>query len=128
MSFSKITLVNGLTVINFSSPHVFKFDDGSVLPACDKGWSDRYSLDKSDISVKSACGRFDVASVSFGMYKDTRNMLISACKSADIVIIPLPMLDIVLDNGFRFDKCQNAYTCFLVDRVNKIVSSTKFCR
>lgn len=36
MSYPIITLNNGITIANFSTPHEFKFATGEVLPACDE--------------------------------------------------------------------------------------------
>ena len=42
--FPAIVLNNGLTVVNYSSPHPYTFDTGEVLPACDQDLVTKHSL------------------------------------------------------------------------------------
>ena len=49
MNSPTVTLSNGLTVANFSSPHPFNFTTGEVLPACDSEWANEMKLDIEEI-------------------------------------------------------------------------------
>ena len=43
--YTSIDLTNGLRIVNFSSPHPFNFVTGEILPACEKDWVEKMSLD-----------------------------------------------------------------------------------
>jgi len=132
-----ITLDNGLTIANFSSPHPFKFTTGEVLPACDDKWVKKMSLGIEEKVVKSAYG------LSLGRRKDNPvqisdiristymiQTLVDAIDklneddNIDIVLIPLMLMKALKDGGWPHKKCR----CIRVaDRITKEIYPDKFC-
>ena len=51
---TSINLNNGIRIVNFSSPHPFNFVTGEILPACEKEWVRKMSLDIAETNSKSA--------------------------------------------------------------------------
>lgn len=126
----EITLKNGLTVINFSSPHPFIFDDGSELPACSPERARQASLIPTETVVQDENG---IQTIELG-FKMTNSMkteleiLSQKCNDRTVVLLPLPVLtalkelwekERVINSPFRAVR--------MADRVNKIVCSNKFC-
>ena len=138
------TLKSGLRVANFNSPHAFYFDDDSILNAVQSEFSVSTMLNSQDVETISSCGRYVVVNKQFIMSNTCAKALIRVCKrkDIDIVIVPLPVLllmknDATLVGQGVFDALPYSVvmdirtkiaTTFMVDRVNKLVSSIKFCR
>jgi len=57
---TKITLVNGINIINCNFTYPLLFEDGTLIqPVTDKEWLSTISIDKSGYNIKkSICGRF----------------------------------------------------------------------
>lgn len=122
MGSTFIILSNGLKVANFNSPHSFVFEDGNVLQQVADEFAVKTMLGSNDIEV--SMGKYSVVEKVFVMTPECRKALREVCGSADIVIAPLPVVQLVKNSeGF-----ENVFTCFLTDRVNKICSISKFCR
>lgn len=135
------TLKNGLLVANFNSPHAFYFDDGSILNAVDSEFSKETMLMSRDICTDT--GKFVSVNKVFEITNICAEALIKICQSSvDIVIVPLPVLllmknDIALRGQEVFDELPHKVistiksklaTCFVVDRISKVVSADKFCQ
>jgi len=126
-----VTLSNGLRVANFSSPHPFNFEDGSVLEACQPDRVAAGALereeetrpwgmwDRDDIVAvvpyrsrpgAAACrpmwDRDDIVAVvpKFSLSEQVWNLLVDLEKDngVDIVLIPFPVLE-ALRNARRED-------------------------
>ena len=127
----KVTLSNGLCVVNFSSPHDFAFEDGNVLAACDPSITRALSLQRTeDIDIRICNGvEVEWVQIQFLITSDIMTALnyLQGDDSIDVVIIPFPVLDAIRNIGqlYLYDKCGTIYT---VDRVSKTISTTRFCR
>lgn len=140
MKYNIITLLNGLKVANFSSPHSFQFEDGSLLPECTPEHSEKYKV--SFIETLTPVNRFKEDEVQllfhdvelmFGLSSDVWS-LIKYWKDSyfiglvDIVLIPMPML-VALKEQYNSEWIkQSPFRVIRIeDRVNKLVSISKFC-
>jgi len=118
-----ITLRTGVTVANFSSPHPFTFTDTSVLPACSDDRSRRLSLSANETITDR--GRWKDIELKFEMTRIVSDYLDSAFESeADIVIVPLPVLQAMKSSGMVIQK---ARTIRMADRITKVSYATHFC-
>jgi len=145
-SFPVVVLSNGLKVANFSSPHPFTFDDGSVLPGCSPEMSRSLMLDAREEETRSECGRFSNINLSFDMSETVFEALESLSDlDVDIVLVPLPVMQAAKawfneiappsprsprydDDDKRFFKgFSKLRTCRVADRVSKTVYHDKFC-
>lgn len=140
MKYNIITLSNGLKVANFSSPHEFKFEDGSLLPECTPEHSEKYKV--SFIETLTPVNRFKEDEVQL-LFHDVELMfnlssdvwsLIKHWKNfyfiglVDIVLIPMPML-VALKEQYDSEWIkQSPFRVIRIeDRINKLVSISKFC-
>ena len=119
-----ITLKNGLRVENFSSPHDFIFEDGSVLPGVDEATAREYVVRP----IEKLCdnGRWVDVELSFSMTGKVMERLsrLQKDETIDIIIVPMPMMTAIKAAGMSIGKCR---VIRLVDRVKKIVSASHFC-
>ncbi len=124
-----ITLSNGKKVGNFSSPHEFIFEDGSILPAVTPEKAERLKVDfvetelndKGDIELA-----FDLSlSVLWEMDKW---MDIFKNKQVDVVFCPLPMIKALLNTSDKKDILRTPFRAIRIeDRIKKLVSINKQC-
>ena len=120
------TLSNGLIVGNFSSPHDFKFTDGSILPAVSNEEAEHLKVTFNEELIPHKNGITTDVKLSFSISQIVYYRMIEWQKMnmlglVDIVICPLPML-----KGLK-----HAHPIFrsvrIEDRIKKLVSIDKFC-
>ena len=147
---TSVTLKNGLEVWNFSSPHEFKFDDGSVLPAVPAEAAKELQLERVEELVPYARGlrirEVELVKVTYRLSSPVIEALERWLEKAVLsrpyseqakvlLIVPLPLLSLSseqLDELWEASKA--AYTalsyhgagCIVVDRVSKLCSSKRF--
>lgn len=125
-----VRLSTGVLVANFSSPHTFRFTDGSTLEACSperakalmlQSREDEHHIDPRWVDIE----------LEFSLSTEVRIALFAADRQAgsegiDIVIVPLPVLRAAASEeppGFH-----RLRTIRVADRVNKINHHDRFCR
>jgi hypothetical protein len=121
-----ITLTNGKKVANFSSPHEFKFEDGTVLPAVSEEVSRSLSVD----FIEKEDGNGDIH-LSFQL---SLNCAIAVeeweekwrNKEVHVVFCPLPMITALKANNYNL-KNSPFRSIRVVDRISKLVSIHKQC-
>lgn len=107
-----VTLKNGLRIGNFSSPHTFRFKDGSELPRCSSVRMRRGSLHTTEAVdvevVEGAYGPVRVENVDLTdkLTPDLRRMLSEAqelweAKEVNYVLIPLRVLRAMQDEAME---------------------------
>lgn len=122
-----VTLSNGKRVSNFSSPHPFEFEDGSILPAISEADSIRLQMEAKE--TLAATGGGDIK-LSFVITPDVINEIKYwqnewRLGNVDVVFCPLPMLSALKD--YYFLEVTPFRTIRCVDRISKKVSITKQC-
>jgi len=123
-----VKLSNGIVVANFSSPHSFKFEDGSILEACNKEQAEQGTLEKAEIEKKWKKGliavqpRFRIPTSVLGVLNELDNI-----DEIDVVLVPLPVLLCLRENGL-IDTFQKVGTILVKDRMTKEICINKFCR
>lgn len=125
---TRVTLRNGLVVGNFSSPHPFRFDTGEVLDGVPADESRSLSIDRTENVVIGNDSRYTNMRIGFRMDQAVYNRLVDLEEdpSVDIVIVPLPVKTALEEGGCWKGISGKLRTCVLSDRVEKIISSTKF--
>lgn len=149
-----ITLKNGVKVANFSSPHNFEFDDGTMLQAVSHDEADRLKI-KFCEQESNQCGttgeckdtrKFLNVELSFELTQAVREEIgdwleLYKKRDVDVVLVPLPMLTAMkstyheLNDGFRNRRmwtmariAKSPFRCIRIeDRNNRVISSRKFC-
>lgn len=127
-----IKLSNGKKVANFSSPHEFKFEDGSVLPAHDADWANLYRIDMHEYHMKDGSG--DIV-ISCTLSDKVRELMADWHKlyiydDVDVVFCPLPMITAIKEDeqlGPAYLSDSPFRTVRIPDRINKLVSISKQC-
>lgn len=122
----RVTLSNGLTLANFSSPHAFKFMDGSVLPPCSPERVRALALKRLGVEYLEAALQdneratgvvWTTVFVEFNTTHAVRSALdeLQQDRTIDIVIIPRVVLDALRRDGLPIGK---ARTVLGADRDN----------
>lgn len=127
------TLKNGLVVANFSSPHPFVFDDGTVLSAVSNEDAEKYKVTFKECLIPDyTCNCMDVV-LSFHLSSRLMERVKVCMEMFELgtinrVLVPLPMLTALKEKkGIEYIK-RSPFRCIRIeDRVNKVISSTKFC-
>lgn len=128
--FTILTLSNGKKVGNFSSPHEFKFTDGSILPAVSDERSIELSLrveeiDHDDGDINIDFFGTDQIVEEIEIWKSLKDEGI-----VDIVFCPLPMM-MILRHVYEFGKggfkSIPFRAVYIEDRIEKKVSITRQC-
>lgn len=128
-----VTLKNGLRVANFSSPHAFYFDDGSVLPAVSEELCKRLSLDQIEREYKryykdglflytDIVLRFEMNSVVDQALSTLLNN-----SDVDIVLVPFPVMEAWKNQGNTTILNHKIKVVRVKDRVSKVIYSDRFC-
>ena len=126
---SIVTLSNDKKVGNFSSPHSFVFEDGSVLPEVSKEEAERLRVTFIEVPVKDGLKgdtelSFEISqSVLFEMshWQDLFEQDL-----VDVVFCPLPMIKALKDKGKDL-KNTPFRTIRMISRTDKRVSIEKQC-
>ena len=128
MNSPTVTLSNGLTVANFSSPHPFTFTTGEVLPACEDAWAKEMMLDidETEYHVNEDGLVWTDVSLKIDVPKNVRTELYKLMhkNAVDIVLVPHMVLQAMKDHPMITDKCR-VIRC--ADRVTKEIYPDKFC-
>jgi len=138
VKFPMVELTNNLRVMNFNSPHSFRFTDDTILPAAPDRLA-KIGLTKVE-HLRYRDGRFDLIQPTFHLNPPLKALLAKAEKAVfrydiDIIIVPRVLLDVLRAENYnlritRPNAGQQAEICtiYLADRVEKINCINKFCQ
>lgn len=120
------TLSNGKRVANFSSPHSFMYEDGSMLDAVAPNIADKYKVTfveeiDSDGDVKLS---FELSDFIF--QRMSQFITMHANDKVDVVICPLPMITALRNRNYDV-KSSPFRTIRVTDRLNKLISIKHQC-
>lgn len=119
-----VRLTNGLVVGNFSSPHEFQFEDGSILPACSKERAEALSVEFKETVHDSGDIRYQNISLGFDLRDDVLAAFTNDCEGeVDIVLCALPMIKALQEKGLSIIKGR---TIRCLSRTDKRIHIDKF--
>ena len=134
-----ITLDNGITIANWSSPHSFTFTTGEILPGCWPKRVNEMSLDITETEVPYS-NMPDVLNdktndvkvlwndirikVSIPNIVRTDLIKLQRNKSIDIILVPFMLLSAMSESGLNRGKCR---VIRVADRVTKEIYPDRFC-
>ena len=120
------TLTNGKKVANFSSPHKFKFTDGSILPAVSDELAEAYKVTFNEKMAHN--GDVELSFTLNGMVKAHMHSWEQGYKRlhVDVVFCPLPMITALKEEGYDL-KNSPFRSVRIEDRIKKLVSIHKQC-
>ena len=148
--YPSIKLDSGIRIVNYSSPHTYKFHTGEELPACsdkvaqdtklkanhgrektDKGWYDifiNYSLtnmQKKELKTLSAFNEIDIILVPYPVASALKELLTDLHTQS----IAVCLSDNEEDDYSKLKRAQwdKIRVCKLHDRVTKVIRSDEFC-
>lgn len=121
-----IKLSNGKKVANFSSPHSFKFTDGSELPAVSNEEAERLKV----TFIETIDEDGDVL-LAFDLSDDVRNEMkkwytLYLQGKVNVVFCPLPMITALKNQAYPL-KNSPFRACRIEDRIDKLLSIEKQC-
>ena len=121
-----ITLSNGKKVANFSSPHSFKFTDGSEIPAVSNEEAERLKV--TFIETMDEDG--DVL-LAFELSEDVREYMkywytLYLQGKVNVVFCCLPMIQALNEENYNL-KNSPFRACRIEDRIKKLLSIDKQC-
>ncbi len=129
-----ITLKNGITIANFSSPHKFRFVTGEELPACAKERARNLMLECEEIEHPNTSCLWTDLEIEFSMSNAVMAELEKVCAGdIDILLVPLPVLQCVRklaeasEDGWKLVR-DKARCVRVADRVTKTIFSDRFCK
>lgn len=126
-----ITLKNGLKVANFSSFHPFEFEDGMILPGVPREECIENMLDREDEIISTDL--FITIHPKFLLNNTIKERLDYWThkwinKEVDIVLTPLPVIQAMKDDPVWHHVLSSPFrTIYVIDRISKVISTTKFC-
>lgn len=123
-----VTLSNGKRVANFSSPHSFTFEDGTVLPAVSKDEAERLKVTFIEKELTKRPGDIEL---SFDLSPELileiqKWQLLWLVNDVDVVFCPLPMITAMKENGYGIEDTPFR-SVRMEDRNKKLVSIHKQC-
>ena len=134
--FPVVRLTNGVVVGNFSSPHEFVFDDGTVLPAVSPERSRELSLEKGEITELVTARRTGATFFNVRIEYRVSGKALAAIEAAeelfrkgevDVFLVPLLMREALKEHYGVGDLSSTPFRlCVLQDRATKVVSSAQF--
>jgi hypothetical protein len=124
-----VKLTNGLVIGNFSSPHSFEFQDGSILPAVSNDEAERLKVTFIEKLTPGLSDTKDcelVFELSYDVKDAMRDwMSLWSDEQVDIVLCCLPMIQAMKEDGYNV-KDMPFRSIIMTDRINKKISTCKF--
>ena len=123
-----ITLNNGITIANWSSPHEFKFTTGEVLPACTPERVNAMSIDIDETVVSNK--KWDDIKIKTSIPDVVRDDLKILQDDEDIDIILVPFMVLSAMKSLLMMKYPYFFKLRVIrvaDRVTKEIYPDRFC-
>ena len=128
--YPSIKLDSGIRIVNYSSPHTYKFHTGEELPACSDEVAQDTKLETNHSKVYNDNGWLDV-SINYALSELQVEELakLADFDVIDIILIPYPVMTSIKDEESPFwdDVYDKVRVCKLHDRVTKVIRSDEFC-
>ena len=124
LEFDVTTLSNGKRVVNFSSPHEFVFEDGSILPAVSNEKAEELKIDF--IEEEFANGDIKLTFKLTDAIEEMIDLFLLARECYDVIFVPLPMLVAMREADYDVDNLPFR-SIRITDRINKLASISKQC-
>jgi len=127
------TLTNGLRIANFSSPHLFTFTDGTILPAVSIELATKLMLKVDEKRVPQRNSRFRTVTLDWSLSEAVSEEIdywftFFAMKEVDVVIIPLPVMVALKSIWNDKDIIKSPFRVIRVsNRITKEIHTDKFC-
>ena len=121
-------LKSGLRVANFSSPHPFRFTDGTVVPAVNDDTANRLMLDVEErLQPERDRSKFCTVKLDWNLSESVADEIdywftFFAMKKVDVVIVPLPVMTALHSVWNEKDIIKSPFRVIRVrDRITKTI-------
>ena len=138
--YPSIKLDSGIRIVNYSSPHTYKFHTGEELPACSNKVAQDTKLEAHHHSEFNEGGWKDIRiNYSLSGMQEEELLKLAELAVIDIILIPYPVMTAIKDfirHSDYYDSYIQVYegtvlkkvrVCKLHDRVTKVIRSDEFC-
>ena len=129
--YPSIKLDSGIRIVNYSSPHTYKFHTGEELPACSNKVAQDTKLEAYHGKEKNDKGWYDITiRYDLSRMQQKELMQLSILNEVDIILVPYPVLNCLKqfgDNMYNPKIMKKVRVCKLDDRVTKVIRSDEFC-
>lgn len=134
--FPTVVLSNGIKVANFSSPHPFKFTDGSILEGCSAERAERLMLEAEELKTAGIKNSVDIE-LTFRLTVVVRSELfrLGAMEDVEIILVPLPVMTAwkafygqPSAQHYRKEVFDKIRCCRVADRMTKVIYADRFCK
>jgi hypothetical protein len=123
-----ISLANGKRIANFSSPHPFTFDDGTVLGAVSDDIAQHLKTTIVETVHQDGSGDIELTITLSESVQQEMAYWMEHRNEVDVVFCPLMIVSAIKEtHGMEYLKKSPFRTTRLVDRVTKVNSSEKQC-
>ena len=137
--YPSIKLNSGVRVVNYSSPHAYKFHTGEELPACSNevAQSTKLVANHGKNESKDLYGDprgWDDISINYSLSLMQEEELTELAKfdEIDIILVPYPVLNALKEENEHISAWDDVFykvrVCKLHDRVTKVIRSNEFCK
>mgnify|MGYP003148775292 CR=1 FL=1 len=128
--FTQIVLDNGISVVNFSSAHPYKFETGEILPPCTLEVAHKYKMKNIEITQTTIKKNSNVdlqwtdVTMNYGMTKDILTALdeLTKIETVDIILVPFILVDTIKVDMKRSDRTKYY---FMEDMISKVRTCKK---
>ena len=132
--YPSIKLNSGIKIVNYSSPHTYKFHTGEELPACSDEVAQDTKLEAHHDKDKNDKGWYDIT-IFYTLSEMQKKELpmLAEFNEIDIILVPFPVLNCIRFDGNYLSnkKWSTAFNkirvCKLDDRITKVIRSDEFC-
>jgi hypothetical protein len=143
--YPSVKLLSGVRVVNYSSPHPYRFHTGEELPACSDEVAQDTKLVADHGREKNDKGWYDISiNYSLSEMQEEELLKLAILNEIDIILVPYPVLKAIIDidwnesidaayekGGFKPLRLKQVRdkvrVCKLHDRVTKVIRSDEFC-
>ena len=137
--YPSVKLLSDVRVVNYSSPHSYRFHTGEVLPACSNEVAQDTKLEahhgkKASLDLYGEDRGWDDISINYSLSLMQEEELTKLAKfdEIDIILVPYPVLN-ALKSELNWETkwadlvWEKIRVCKLHDRVTKVIRSDEFC-
>lgn len=136
--YPSIKLDSGIRIVNYSSPHTYKFHTGEELPACSDEVAQSTKLvanhgKAASLDLYGENRGWDDISINYSLSLMQEEELTELAKfdEIDIILVPYPVLNALKEEHKHESAWDDVFykvrVCKLHDRITKVIKSDEFC-
>ena len=135
--YPSVKLLSDVRVVNYSSPHSYRFHTGEVLPACSNEVAQDTKLEahhgkKASLDLYGKDRGWDDISINYSLSLMQEEELTKLAKfdEIDIILVPYPVLNALKECWEHDERWDDVFykvrVCKLHDRITKVIRADGF--